>query len=86
MHDRFSGRRYSIAAHRQRGGDGDDGSQNLLFWMLVGSIVASQVSRQFSPKPFYHAVGARFRQRIQEETRSDRPVAAEPNPSTKEQA
>ena len=62
------------------------GSQNLLFWMLVGSIVASQVSRQFSPKPFYHAVGARFRQRIQEETRSDRPVAAEPNPSTKEQA
>ena len=63
------------------------GSQNLLFWLLVGSIIASQVSRQFSPKPFYHAAGARFRQRIQEESHSDRPAAAaEPNHTTKEQA
>lgn len=43
------------------------GGQNLLFWLLIGAIFASQVSRQFSPKPFYHAAGARFRQRVQEE-------------------
>lgn len=43
------------------------GGQNLLFWLLIGAIFASQVSRQFSPKPFYHAAGMRFRQRVQEE-------------------
>ncbi len=43
------------------------GSQNLLFWLLIGSIFAAQVSRQFNPKPFYHAAGVRFRQRVQEE-------------------
>ena len=43
------------------------GGQNLLFWLLIGAIFASQVSRQFSPKPFYHAAAARFRQRVQEE-------------------
>ncbi|MCS4533143.1 chloride channel protein [Neisseria montereyensis] len=43
------------------------GGQNLLFWLLIGAIFASQVSRQFSPKPFYHAAGARFRHRVQEE-------------------
>ncbi|MDO4696338.1 MAG: chloride channel protein [Neisseria sp.] len=40
------------------------GSQNFLFWLLIGAIVASQISRQFSPKPFYHAAAARFRQHI----------------------
>ena len=44
------------------------GGQNLLFWLLIGAIFASQVSRQFSPKPFYHAAAALgFRQRVQEE-------------------
>ncbi|MDO5638540.1 MAG: chloride channel protein [Neisseria sp.] len=43
------------------------GGQNLLFWLLIGAIFASQVSRQFSPKPFYHAAGLRYRQRVQEE-------------------
>lgn len=42
------------------------GGQNLLFWLLIGAIFSSQVSRQFSPKPFYHAAGMRFRQRVQE--------------------
>lgn len=43
------------------------GSQNLLFWLLIGSIFASQVSRQFCPKPFYHLAGMRFRHRVREE-------------------
>lgn len=43
------------------------GGQNLLFWLLIGAIFASQVSRQFSPKPFYHVAGTRYRQRVQEE-------------------
>ncbi|STZ77089.1 Chloride channel protein-related protein [Bergeriella denitrificans] len=50
------------------------GGQNLLFWMLVASIFASQVSRQFSPRPFYHAAGMRFRQRVQEEYSAERKV------------
>lgn len=48
------------------------GGQNLLFWLLIGAIFASQVSRQFSPKPFYHAAGARFKQRVQEECAPNR--------------
>lgn len=43
------------------------GGQNLLFWMLIACIFASQVSRQFSPRPFYHLAGMRFRQRVQED-------------------
>ncbi|MDO5059304.1 MAG: chloride channel protein [Neisseria sp.] len=43
------------------------GSQSLLFWLLIGAIAASQISRQFSPKPFYHAAAARFRHRVMEE-------------------
>lgn len=43
------------------------GSQSLLFWLLIGALVATQVSRQFSPKPFYHLSAARFRGRIQQE-------------------
>ncbi|MCP1660336.1 H+/Cl- antiporter ClcA [Neisseria perflava] len=48
------------------------GGQNLLFWMLLSALFASQVSRQFSPRPFYHAAGMRFRQRVQEEYAAER--------------
>ncbi|SUA20775.1 Chloride channel protein-related protein [Neisseria gonorrhoeae] len=44
------------------------GGQSLLFWMLIACIFASQVSRQFSPRPFYHASGMRFRRRVLQET------------------
>lgn len=53
------------------------GGQNLLFWLLIGAIFASQVSRQFSPRPFYHAAGARFRQRVQEEHKEQQLKATE---------
>lgn len=53
------------------------GSQNLLFWLLIGSIFASQVSRQFCPKPFYHLAGARFRRRIQEEQAAQQAARAQ---------
>lgn len=43
------------------------GSQSLLFWLLIGALIATQVSRQFSPKPFYHVIGYRFRRRVEEE-------------------
>ena len=46
------------------------GSQQLLVWMLMGGLVATAVSRQFSPKPFYHAAAARFRQRVAEECKA----------------
>ncbi len=42
------------------------GSQPVLFWMLLCSIGASIISRQFNPKPFYHFAAGRFRQRVQE--------------------
>jgi Chloride channel protein EriC len=45
------------------------GSQPMLFWLLAGSLVASVVSRQFCPMPFYHLAARRFRQ-----------AAAEPAP------
>jgi H+/Cl- antiporter ClcA len=37
------------------------GSQPMLFWLLVGSLSASVVSRQFCPRPFYHLAAGRFR-------------------------
>lgn len=43
------------------------GSQPVLFWLLVCSLLASLVSRQFCPKPFYHFAAGRFRQRIREQ-------------------
>ncbi|SMB87588.1 H+/Cl-antiporter ClcA [Pasteurella testudinis DSM 23072] len=43
------------------------GSQPVLFWLLVCSLLASLVSRQFCPKPFYHFAAGRFRQRIQQD-------------------
>jgi len=37
------------------------GSQPMLFWLLVCSLLASGVSRQFCPQPFYHLAAGRFR-------------------------
>lgn len=37
------------------------GSQPMLFWLLAGSLLASVVSRQFCPQPFYHFSAGRFR-------------------------
>lgn len=42
------------------------GSASLLFWLLICALFASIVSRQFSPKPFYHSAAGRFRQRVME--------------------
>ena len=47
------------------------GSQPVLIWSLIACIVASFVSRQFNPKPFYHLAAGRFRQRIQEDNRQE---------------
>ncbi len=41
------------------------GSQLVLIWTLISSIIASIISRQFSPKPFYHFAAGRFRQQMQ---------------------
>lgn len=43
------------------------GSQPELVWLLATSIMASIISRQICPKPFYHFAAGRFRQRIQEQ-------------------
>ncbi|MCF7520585.1 chloride channel protein [Neisseria sp. ZJ106] len=43
------------------------GGQNLLFWLLISAIFAAQVSRQFSPRPFYHAAAMRFCRTLQQE-------------------
>ncbi|PVX39230.1 H+/Cl- antiporter ClcA [Pasteurella langaaensis DSM 22999] len=45
------------------------GSQPVLIWSLIGALIASFVSRQIMPKPFYHFAAARFRQRVREETK-----------------
>lgn len=37
------------------------GSQPMLFWLLLASLSASLVSRQFCPQAFYHLAGGRFR-------------------------
>lgn len=41
------------------------GSQPMLFWLLAGSLLASVVSRQFCPRPFYHFAAGRFRRTAQ---------------------
>ncbi|MDG2952124.1 chloride channel protein [Exercitatus varius] len=46
------------------------GSQPVLVWSLIGGLIASFVSRQIMPKPFYHFAAMRFRQRIIEESKS----------------
>lgn len=45
------------------------GSQPVLIWSLIGSLIATLISRQIHPRPFYHSAAGRFRQRIQEEGR-----------------
>ncbi|MDO4626955.1 MAG: chloride channel protein [Pasteurellaceae bacterium] len=47
------------------------GSQPVLIWLLIASIIASVISRQFNPKPFYHLGAGRFRQRVQEQTKQE---------------
>lgn len=42
------------------------GAQPVLIWLLISSIIASIISRQFNPKPFYHFAAGRFRQRMQD--------------------
>ncbi|OVZ58784.1 chloride channel protein EriC [Pigmentiphaga sp. NML080357] len=37
-------------------------SQDLMFHLLMATLVASLVSRQFCPRPFYHATALRFQQ------------------------
>jgi H+/Cl- antiporter ClcA len=37
------------------------GSQPMLFWLLLASLTASVVSRQFCPQAFYHLAAGRFR-------------------------
>jgi H+/Cl- antiporter ClcA len=37
------------------------GSQPMLFWLLLASLSASLVSRQFCPQAFYHLAAGRFR-------------------------
>jgi hypothetical protein len=48
----------------------------MLFWLLVGSLLASGVSRQFCPQPFYHLAAGRFRrQAIVDAGRAAKPPA-----------
>ena len=46
------------------------GSQPLLIWLMTACLIATPVSRQIQPKPFYHAAAARYRQRLQAEKAS----------------
>ncbi|WP_314261751.1 chloride channel protein [Cardiobacterium hominis] len=46
------------------------GSQPLLIWLMTACLIATPVSRQIQPKPFYHAAAARYRQRLQAENAS----------------
>lgn len=42
------------------------GTQSELFWMLLCAIMASIISRQFSPKPFYFSSSSRFVNRMRD--------------------
>ena len=50
------------------------GSQNMLIWLLLGALVATVISRQFCPKPFYHAAAGRFKQRILDDCKQSNTV------------
>ena len=63
--------RHTIAGNSQRSGDGNDWGSTSAVWLLISSIIASIISRQFSPKPFYHFAAGRFRQRMQEQQAED---------------
>ena len=64
------------APDRQRGGDGMTGSQPMLFWLLVGALLASGVSRQFCPQPFYHRRRRFRRQALVEAGRAAKPATS----------
>ncbi|MFQ1013964.1 chloride channel protein [Avibacterium paragallinarum] len=49
-------------------------SEPVLFWLLICSLIASIISRQFNAKPFYHFAAGRFRQRIQEEAKQQETI------------
>ncbi|TAL90560.1 MAG: chloride channel protein [Candidimonas sp.] len=61
------------------------GSQPMLFWLLVGSLFASIVSRQFGPHAFYHNAAGRYRHRAHEFDQAlkkpPQPVAASQTPA-----
>ncbi|AMG46141.1 chloride channel protein [Achromobacter ruhlandii] len=60
------------------------GSQPMLFWLLVGSLLAAGVSRQFCPQPFYHLAAGRFRrQAIVEAGRAARSGAPAGSPAVR---
>ena len=40
------------------------GSQPLLIWLLMASLIASWLSQQIQPRPFYHYAAARWRERV----------------------
>lgn len=46
------------------------GSQPMLFWLLVGSLAASAVGKQFCPLPFYHMSAGKFRHRVSQPDRA----------------
>lgn len=54
------------------------GSQPMLFWLLAGALLASVISRQFCPQPFYHLAAGRFRRLAQVETGKENQQAAKP--------
>jgi H+/Cl- antiporter ClcA len=60
------------------------GSQPMLFWLLVGSLFASVVSRQFSPHAFYHNAAGRFRQQAREIDLAHQPAAGPAAPGDDE--
>ena len=41
------------------------GAQLVRIWLLIASIIASRISRQFSPKPVDHVAAGCFRQQMQ---------------------
>ncbi|WP_084493506.1 chloride channel protein [Brackiella oedipodis] len=55
-------------------------SQSLLFWMLIACIIAAQISKQFNPRPFYHAAGERFRRLIQQQAHEAQKHSQGPTP------
>lgn len=52
------------------------GSVSTFFWVLVCSILASLVSRQFCPQPFYHFAAGNFRKEILQK-QEEKPLSQE---------
>lgn len=47
------------------------GHQPMLFWILLGSIFASFISRQICPHAFYHLQAGKFRRRVLEDVEAN---------------